>query len=66
MAMLADSTTGQLTPVSGVTDMNTVQTTDSPTPLVLSDYLTGLDGTSVRSACTYDFAADGTVTQNTP
>ncbi len=66
MAMLADSTTGQLTPVTTPTaDMSTVQTTDT-TPLVLSDYMTGLNGTSVRSGCTYTFAADGTVTQTTP
>jgi len=67
MAMLADSTTGNMTPVGTPTaDMGTVQTTDT-TPLVLSDYLTGLnsDGT-VKSPCTYAFAEDGTVTQNIP
>jgi len=67
MAMLADSTTGALTPVTTPTDdMDTVQTTDT-TPLVLSDYLTGLDSDGkVKSGCTYAFAADGTVTQTTP
>ena len=66
MAMLADSTTGALTPVGTATgDMSTVQTTDT-TPLALNNYLTGLNGTSVRSGCTYAFAADGTVTQTTP
>ncbi len=66
MAMLADSTAGTLAPVSGVSDMDTVLTTDT-TALILSDYLTGLnaDGT-VKTGCTYDFAVDGTVTQTTP
>ncbi len=66
MAMLVDSTTGALTPVTVATgDMITVLTTDT-TPLVLSSYLTGLNGTSVKSGCTYTFTADGTVTQTTP
>jgi len=66
MAMLADSTAGTLAPVAGVSNMNTVLTTDTPA-LILSDYLTGLnaDGT-VKTGCTYDFATDGTVTQTTP
>jgi len=66
MAMLVDSTTGNLTPISGVSDMDTVVTTDT-TPLLLSDYLTGLnaDGT-VKPGCTYTFTADGTITQTTP
>jgi len=67
MAMLADSTTGALTPVAIPTaDMDGVATTDT-TPLILSDYMTGLnaDGT-VRSGCTYAFSADGSVTQTTP
>lgn len=67
MAMLAESTTGLLTAVGTPTgDMDTVQTTDT-TPLVLSDYVTGLnsDGT-VKSGCTYTFAADGTIVQTTP
>jgi type IV pilus assembly protein PilA len=67
MAMLADSSTGALTPVTTPTaDMDTVQTTDT-TPLVLSDYMAGLnaDGT-VKTGATYTFTADGTVTQTTP
>lgn len=65
MSMLVDSTTGNMTAASGVSDMDTVQTTDNPT-LVLSDYLTGLnaDGTIKTEGVTYDFATDGTVTQN--
>jgi len=67
MAMLADSSTALLTPVTTATgDMDTVQTTDT-TPLVLSSYMAGLnaDGT-VKSGCTYTFTAQGTITQTTP
>ncbi len=67
MAMLADSTTGVLTPVTTATaDMDTVVTTDT-TALLLSAYMSGLnsDGT-VKSGCTYTVTADGTVTQTTP
>jgi type IV pilus assembly protein PilA len=67
MAMLADSTSGNLTGgTSGnITDMDDV-TTDSGS-LLLSEYMTGLnaDG-SVKTGCSYEFAADGTVTQHTP
>ena len=65
-AMLTESTTGNLTAISDVTDMDTVVTTDS-TPLLLSDYLTGLesDGT-LKTDFTYSFTANGTVTQNIP
>jgi prepilin-type N-terminal cleavage/methylation domain-containing protein len=74
MAMLADSTTGNLTtlgtPAGNVTDMSTVQTPGpNSTTLELSDYLTGLNGTVVQSAdqdVSYSFANDGTVTQNLP
>ena len=67
MAMLADSSTAQLTPVTVATDdMDTVQTTDT-TPLALSSYMAGLDADGkVKSGCTYTFTADGTVTQSTP
>ena len=67
MAMLADSTTGALNPVTVATgDMDGVTTTDT-TALVLTNYMTGLnsDGT-VKTGCTYTFTADGTVTQTTP
>lgn len=65
-AMLTESTTVQLTPISDVSDMDLVVTSDS-TPLVLSDYLTGLeaDGT-LKTDFTYSFTADGEVTQNLP
>jgi len=63
MAMLADSPAGTLVAIAGVSDMDTVLSADTPA-LLLSAYLTGLnaDGT-VGSGCTYDFLADGTVTQ---
>lgn len=63
--MLTDSTTGTLKPVGPTADMSQVQTSDTP-PLVLTDYLNGLDGTSVKSGCTYTFDADGTVRQTPP
>jgi len=63
--MLSESANGILKSVGPTADMSQVQTGDSP-PLVLTDYLYGLDGTSVRSGCNYTFAADGTVTQTPP
>ena len=63
--MLTESNTGTLNPVGPAANMSEVQTSDTP-PLVLTDYLTGLDGTLVKSGCTYTFAADGTVTQTPP
>ena len=64
--MLTESTTGNLSPISGVSDMDTVATTDLPA-LILSDYLTGLetDGT-VKTGYIYSFTANGTVTQTVP
>jgi len=68
MAMLADSTSGNVTsaPQSGVSDMHDVTSLQSATTIYLSDYLTGLNVTSVKSGCTYDFATDGTVAQTPP
>ncbi len=65
MAMMADSTAGNLTAVGPTADMDDVQTTDG---LLLSAYLTGLnsDGTVRSAGVFYTFAADGTVTQTTP
>jgi prepilin-type N-terminal cleavage/methylation domain-containing protein len=72
MAMLADSITGLIVPVTDVHDMSLVKTTDTattPAPLVLTAYLTGLasDGKTLNSyaknKCGYTVAADGTVTQ---
>ena len=68
MAMLADSTSGNVTgaPIAATNDMHTVTSLQNATTLYLDDYLTGLNGDLVKSGCTYAFAADGTVTQTTP
>ena len=63
--MLSESTTRTLEPVGPTAYMSQIRTSDTP-PLVLKDYLTGLDGTSVRSGCTYTSAASGTVLQTLP
>jgi prepilin-type N-terminal cleavage/methylation domain-containing protein len=66
MAMMVDSTAGQLdAAVPATNDMDTV-TADAGAK-ILSSYMVGLnsDGT-VKSGCTYAFAVDGTVTQTTP
>jgi len=68
MAMLADSTSGNLTGGVGVAtaDMDDI-TTDAGSK-VLSSYLTGLnaDGTVKATGVTYTFSADGTVAQTIP
>ena len=68
MALLAESASGELDAVVAATaDLGTVLATKTLAgDLKLSDYMTGLDGTSVRSGCTYAFTVDGTVTQTTP
>ncbi len=68
MALMADSTSGNLTGgTSGnQTDMHNVTATGASGTIYLSDYLTGLNGTSIKSGCTYAFNATGTVTQYTP
>ena len=68
MAMMADSTSGNLTAGTGVAtkDLSTIHAENvnaNPTTLVLSDYVTGLEGTTVKTPCTYTFSADGTVIQ---
>lgn len=66
-AMLSESATAALTPVTVATaDMDTVVTTDT-VPLVLSDYLVGLDSNgNVKTPATYTFTATGTVAQTIP
>ena len=65
-AMFTESSTGNLTPVSDITDMDLVVTTDT-TALVLSDYLTGLESEgTLKTDFTYSFTTDGYVTQNLP
>ena len=72
MAMLADSTSGNLTDgydEATTADMHNVEaenTNYTPTTLYLSDYMTGLNGTSVKSGCTYVFGSSGNVSQTTP
>ena len=69
MAMMADAANGELTAYSdNVTDMSSITaTTANGTVLLLSNYLTGLNGTSVKQeGVSYNFQSDGTVTQNTP
>jgi prepilin-type N-terminal cleavage/methylation domain-containing protein len=68
MAMLTEAKSGQLDDnYAGVSDLSTVTATkDAPGDLKLSDYPVGLDGTSVRTGCTYDFSQIGTVTQHQP
>jgi type IV pilus assembly protein PilA len=72
MAMMADAASGSLTalgvPAGNVTDMYTVTATSANgTPMYLSSYMTGLQGTSVKQAgVSYGFASDGTVTQIHP
>jgi prepilin-type N-terminal cleavage/methylation domain-containing protein len=68
MAMLTDSKSGQLdNNYAGISDLSLVTATrDNPGDLKLSDYPIGLNGTSVRTGCTYDFTQNGTVTQHRP
>jgi len=69
MAMLVDSSTGVLDQAYAATnDMGTIHSTANVTgDLTLSDYLTGLNGTLIKTpGVTYAFDADGTVTQATP
>ena len=63
--MLYDSSTGTLKPVGPTGDMGLVITSDTP-PLVLTDYLQGLEGSRLRTDCTYNFTTDGTVMQVLP
>jgi type IV pilus assembly protein PilA len=71
MAMLADSVTGQIVPVTvGTSDMDAIMTTDvlGPTilvvPMVLTPYMTGLNtDNTVKSGRTYTVLNNGTVTQ---
>jgi hypothetical protein len=65
VAMLCESVSGELMPVGPTADMARVRTGDTP-PLVLADYLQGLEGDFLRTDCTYNFTADGTVTQILP
>jgi prepilin-type N-terminal cleavage/methylation domain-containing protein len=61
MALLADSQTGQLEGnVAATADMADVSLGGHS----LDEYMSGLDGTEVRSGCTYAFTTNGTITQD--
>ena len=65
-SMLTESATRNLVPVLDTNDMDDVVTSDT-IPLVLSDYLSGLNGDgTLRTDYTYSFTADGIVTQTIP
>ena len=73
MAMMVDSDSGELDagvgPTNNMATVTATQTVGDPpaaVTLILSDYLTGLDGTLVKTGCTYSFTVDGTVTQIPP
>jgi prepilin-type N-terminal cleavage/methylation domain-containing protein len=67
MAMLADSTSGNLTNAvasPGTTNMHDVESVGQGGAIYLDEYLTGLNSDhTVKSICEYSFATDGTVTQ---
>jgi hypothetical protein len=65
VAMLCESVSGKLLPVGPTADMALVRSGDTP-PLVLADYLQGLDGDFLKTGCTYNFTAEGQVTQILP
>ncbi len=69
MAMMADSTSGNLTGGTGSpqTDMHAVTSLQNATTLYLDEYLTGLNGTSIKTpGVTYTFTNTGSVTQVHP
>ena len=67
MAMLADSTAGELDAAIAVPTNDMTGVTADTGVLVLTSYLTGInaDGT-VKTPCTYAFDLDGTVHQTVP
>ncbi len=63
--MLYDSPSGTLEAVGPTADISKVCTSDSP-PLLLTDYLHGLEDGLLQSGCSYIFTVDGTVKQILP
>jgi len=70
---MVDSASGELdAAVPTTADMSQVTATSplavppATGDLVLSNYLTGLEGTLVKTDCTYEFLIDGTVIQTVP
>ena len=68
MAMLSEAGSGQLDGIFAATnDMSGITATEVLAgDLILSNYLTGLNGTLVKTGCLYAFAVDGTVAQTLP
>ena len=78
MAMLADSTSGNLTGGTGTAlyTMHSVEATDAAGTIYLDDYLTGLgdsptttgvtESDAPKSGCSYTFTVDGAVSQTIP
>jgi prepilin-type N-terminal cleavage/methylation domain-containing protein len=75
MAMLADSITGNLTTAGNgdgtnngapTSDLSLIKTQGAAGVLILSDYLTGLNGTSTKSGCSYTFGPTGVISQTIP
>jgi prepilin-type N-terminal cleavage/methylation domain-containing protein len=76
MAMLADSTSGNVTsaPQTDIVDMHNVTSDQNGTTIYLDEYMTGLgdspyttgttEDTAVKSGCSYDFDPDGTASHN--
>ena len=69
MGMLVDAASGELDAavLVATADMSTVLATETAAgDLNLSMYMAGLDGTLIKSGCTYAFLMNGTVTQTLP
>ena len=71
MALLAESATGEVTinPNVATSDLGTIGAVhkDGTTGnIFVSDYMSGLDVTSVKTGCTYSVSATGEVTQTVP
>ena len=69
MGMLVDAASGELdADVAATDDMSLVLATEGAVAgdINLSMYMAGLDGTLIKSGCTYAFLMNGTVTQTLP
>lgn len=64
--MLSESTAGNITPISDITDVDIVVTTDSPA-LIPRNYLMRLDTDGkMKTGCRCSFTAYGAITQTIP
>jgi len=69
MALMVDAASGKVdTPIAVATsDLSLASSKDRDgNDIYVSDYMTGLDGTLVKTGCTYTISTDGTVGQTTP